>query len=99
VSYTVATTVGFTILNTGSGNDAVYVQATGSGGLFVVGDGGTDTVTLGSQASATTLTGSGVNTLAGLQGAVSVAQAGGLVAVFVDDSGDSTSPSRLGATP
>jgi hypothetical protein len=70
-----------TTLDTGSGNDKVNVQRT-SGWLFVNGDAGSDTVTVGSLAP--TLGG----TTAGIQGRLVVGNATGQTALTIDDEGD-----------
>jgi hypothetical protein len=71
-----------TFLRTGSGNDTVNVQAT-SGPLAVYNTGGTDTVTVGSQAPSLG------GTLANINGSVDVSGSGATL-LNVDDSGDTT---------
>jgi hypothetical protein len=73
----------YTDLSTGAGNDAVNVQATGSG-LYVHNNGGHDSVIVGSKAPAT----SG-GTLANINGFVDVYGAG-TISLILTDGGDST---------
>jgi parallel beta-helix repeat protein len=75
-----------TTLNSGAGNDSVYVQAT-SGSLTVNGVAGSDTVILGSRAPVLG------GTLANLLGTVQVGNQAGSTSVLLDDSGDSTGQS------
>jgi hypothetical protein len=80
-TFTVNTmTTAFTnTLNTGSGNDAVNVITTTGGSLTINGQGGTDTVTLGSNSS-----------LQSLHGAITIGNSGGNTTLNLNNSADTT---------
>jgi hypothetical protein len=87
-SFNVTTTSGDLTLNTGTGSNQVNVQGTGlniatfPSTLNVVGHGGNDSVTVGSNAPALS------GTLLNLKGAVNVSNTTNSTALIIDDGGD-----------
>jgi hypothetical protein len=73
----------------GTGSDQINVQATPAAGLTIDGEGGTDTVIVGS--TAPTVGG----TLADIAGPLSVADTGGKAALTIDDSGDTAAKTAI----
>ena len=87
-TYTVTGTPPNTTLNTGTGADKVNIQGT-LGALNVQGQSGADVIVIGSIAPAIG------GTVAGILGTVTLANAGGNIALTVDDSADTTARSSI----
>ena len=79
-------------LDTGVNADTVNVEAVGAGGLGIQGTSGADVVNIGSTLATGDTFGDGSSDLSGIDGTVTVRNAGSFSTLNVDDSGDTSGP-------